>query len=278
MESSFRNLKLISKISHEITSTLDINEVMTLTYENLKEIMDVSYFFITSYNEDTQVAQIIFCIKEGVIIQNNFQIILNNPNSLNAFVIKNKKEIIIDDFELEYTNYMDEFPIARKEDLPTRSVILIPLLFKAKLIGLFSVQSVKSNAFSTIDIEMLRSLSNVLAIAVNNADSFNQLKAAQNKIIKQEKMAALGMIASRVSHEIQNPLNFVNNFSELSQDMVKDLIESVSEEDKNKNAYELIATLQKINEHGKRASAIVKQLQEHSTKGTAHEFFEGKEQ
>ena len=276
MESSLRNLKLISKISHEITSTLDINEVMILTYENLKEIMDVSYFFITSYNEDTQVAQIIFCIKEGVIIQNNFQIILNNPNSLNAFVIKNKKEIIIDDFELEYTNYMDEFPIARKEDLPTRSVILIPLLFKAKLIGLFSVQSVKSNAFSTIDIEMLRSLSNVLAIALNNADSFNQLKAAQNKIIKQEKMAALGMIATRVSHEIQNPLNFVNNFSELSQDMVKDLIESVSAEDKNKNAYELIATLQKINEHGKRASAIVKQLQEHSTKGTSHEFFEGK--
>lgn len=276
MESSFRNLKLISKISHEITSTLDINEVMILTYENLKEIMDVSYFFITSYNEDTQDAQIIFCVKEGIIIQNNFQIILNNPNSLNAFVIKNKKEIIIDDFELEYTNYMDEFPIARKEDLPTRSVILIPLLFKAKLIGLFSVQSVKSNAFSTIDIEMLRSLSNVLAIALNNADSFNQLKAAQNKIIKQEKMAALGMIATRVSHEIQNPLNFVNNFSELSQDMVKDLIESVSAEDKNKNAYELIATLQKINEHGKRASAIVKQLQEHSTKGTSHEFFEGK--
>ncbi|MBK9540748.1 MAG: GAF domain-containing protein [Bacteroidetes bacterium] len=276
MESSLRNLKLISKISHEITSTLDINEVMTLTYENLKEIMDVSYFFITSYNEDTQDAQIIFCVKEGIIIQNNFQIILNNPNSLNAFVIKNKKEIIIDDFELEYTNYMDEFPIARKEDLPTRSVILIPLLFKAKLIGLFSVQSVKSNAFSTIDIEMLRSLSNVLAIALNNADSFNQLKAAQNKIIKQEKMAALGMIATRVSHEIQNPLNFVNNFSELSQDMVKDLIESVSAEDKNKNAYELIATLQKINEHGKRASAIVKQLQEHSTKGTSHEFFEGK--
>ena len=60
MESSFRNLKLISKISHEITSTLDINEVMILTYENLKEIMDVSYFFITSYNEDTQDAQIIF--------------------------------------------------------------------------------------------------------------------------------------------------------------------------------------------------------------------------
>ena len=152
MESSLRNLKLISKISHEITSTLDINEVMILTYENLKEIMDVSYFFITSYNEDTQDAQIIFCVKEGIIIQNNFQIILNNPNSLNAFVIKNKKEIIIDDFELEYTNYMDEFPIARKEDLPTRSVILIPLLFKAKLIGLFSVQSVKSNAFSTIDL------------------------------------------------------------------------------------------------------------------------------
>lgn len=278
MDTSLKNLKIISKISYEITSTLDLNEVMILTYENIKEIMDVSYFFITSHNEDNQAAQIKFCVKEGIIIQNNLQIILDNPNSLNALVIKNKKEIIINDFELEYTNYMAEFPIARKEDLPTRSVILMPLLFKDKIIGLFSVQSVKANAYTTMDIEMLRSLSNVIAIALNNADSFYQLKVAQQKLIEQEKMASFGVMATRLSHEIQNPLNFVNNFSELSQEIVMDVIKSVSEEDKKQNADELIAALQKINEHGKRASTIVKQLQEHSTKGTAHEFFEAKQQ
>lgn len=91
-------------------------------------------------------------------------------------------------------------------------------------------------------------------------------------------MAAFGVMASRVSHEIQNPLNFVNNFSELAQEMVLDVIKSQREEDKKISADMLIANLQKINEHGKRAASIVKQLQEHSVKGTAQEFFETKQQ
>ena len=274
MDTSLKNLKIISKISHEITSTLDLQEVMLLTYENIKSIMDISYFFITSYDEVNFEAKIKFCVKEGIIIENNYLIKLDNPNSLNSFVIKNKNEIVINDFWKEYTKYMSEFPTPREQDLPTRSVVLIPLLFKEKLIGLFSIQSIKPNAYTKIDLEILRSLSNVIAIAINNADSFHKLKIAQQKLVQQEKLASFGKMATRLSHEIQNPLNFVNNFSELSQSMVMDLFESRNGEDNQQNYTELITTLKKINEHGKRASAIIKQLQEHSMKGTAHEFFE----
>jgi two-component system, NtrC family, sensor kinase len=101
-----------------------------------------------------------------------------------------------------------------------------------------------------------------------------KLKAAQEQLIKSEKMAAFGVVATRMAHEIHNPLNFVNNFSQLSQELVIDVLESQSEEDKKQHAELLIANLKKINEHGKRAAGIVKQLEEHSTKGTAHEFFE----
>jgi tetratricopeptide (TPR) repeat protein len=101
-----------------------------------------------------------------------------------------------------------------------------------------------------------------------------QLKEAQSHLIKSEKMAAFGLMASRVSHEIQNPLNFVNNFSELSLEMLTELSSSVSEEDIKVNTILLAKNLQKINEQGKRAAEIIKQLQEHSRKGSAHEFFE----
>jgi tetratricopeptide (TPR) repeat protein len=101
-----------------------------------------------------------------------------------------------------------------------------------------------------------------------------QLKDAQEQLIKSEKMAAFGVMASRLSHEIQNPLNFVNNFSELAQESATDVISSENEEDKKENADILIANLQKINEHAKRAEGIIKQLQEHSNKGTAQQFFE----
>jgi len=103
-----------------------------------------------------------------------------------------------------------------------------------------------------------------------------QLKEAQEQLIKSEKMAAFGVMASRVSHEIQNPLNFVNNFSELSKEMLTDVISSTNEEDKRQNTALLFNNLQKINEQGKRASEIVKQLQEHTRKGSAHEYFEEK--
>jgi len=103
-----------------------------------------------------------------------------------------------------------------------------------------------------------------------------KLKETQAQLVKSEKMAAFGVMASRVSHEIQNPLNFVNNFSDLSQDMVTDVIEASNAEEKKQFAELLIANLRKINEHGKRASTIISQLQEHHMKGTSHEFFEEK--
>jgi tetratricopeptide (TPR) repeat protein len=101
-----------------------------------------------------------------------------------------------------------------------------------------------------------------------------ELKEAQHQLILSEKMAAFGVMASRVSHEIQNPLNFVNNFSSVSKDLVKEVLLTQDEEDRKHCADLLLMNLDKIQEHGKKAAAIVNQLQEHDRKGTAHEFFE----
>lgn len=105
-----------------------------------------------------------------------------------------------------------------------------------------------------------------------------KLKEAQEQLIKSEKMAAFGVMASRVSHEIQNPLNFVNNFSELAEEMVNDIVKSDNEQERKETAKDLLNNLQKIKHHGKRADTIVKLLQEHTKKGTAHEYFEAKQE
>jgi C4-dicarboxylate-specific signal transduction histidine kinase len=104
--------------------------------------------------------------------------------------------------------------------------------------------------------------------------AYKELRTTQEQLVKSEKMAAFGMMATRLSHEILNPLNFVNNFSEMSQEMLEEISDPENVEHHQENIKTLSQTLMKINEHGKRASSIVKELQDHTTRGTAHEFFE----
>ncbi len=98
-------------------------------------------------------------------------------------------------------------------------------------------------------------------------EAFDNLKATQTQLIQSEKMASLGELTAGIAHEIQNPLNFVNNFSEVSNE----LIDEMKEEFRNGETEEGFAiaddikqNLEKIHHHGKRADAIVKGMLDHS--------------
>ncbi|PKP50220.1 MAG: two-component sensor histidine kinase [Bacteroidetes bacterium HGW-Bacteroidetes-1] len=97
--------------------------------------------------------------------------------------------------------------------------------------------------------------------------SLDDLKAAQAQLIQSEKMASLGELTAGIAHEIQNPLNFVNNFSEVSYEMIDEMWEEIEKEDLEESkalAYDVKSNLEKILHHGKRADAIVKGMLQHS--------------
>ena len=100
-----------------------------------------------------------------------------------------------------------------------------------------------------------------------------QLRTTQTQLIQSEKLASLGELTAGIAHEIQNPLNFVNNFSELSVDLAKELKDELKNPEKDWALIEeltndLIQNQDKINHHGKRASNIVKNMLEHSRSST----------
>lgn len=103
-----------------------------------------------------------------------------------------------------------------------------------------------------------------------------KLKEAQEQLIQSEKLAAFGTMATRMAHEIQNPLNFVNNFSEISKQLVDDIKNETATEKEKLEAINLLnGNLEKIYHHGTRASLIIEELQAHHRAGTALNFFQG---
>lgn len=103
--------------------------------------------------------------------------------------------------------------------------------------------------------------------------TLNELRTTQAQLIQSEKMASLGELTAGIAHEIQNPLNFVNNFSEVNAELISELEEEIKKQNRDFNNEEAIINVLKDNEqkiihHGKRAEAIVKGMLLHSRSST----------
>jgi two-component system NtrC family sensor kinase len=141
-------------------------------------------------------------------------------------------------------------------------IIVISLLFSFILYFLFSYRQKQK------DYQLLQTQKE----QINNQNvvlekTLEKLKDTQSQLIHRERMASLGELTAGIAHEIQNPLNFVNNFSEVNKELLlemKNELEKGNTNDAKSIANDIIDNQEKINHHGKRADAIVKGMLQHS--------------
>ncbi|HEX5750923.1 MAG TPA: AAA family ATPase [Archangium sp.] len=176
-----------------------------------------------------------------------------------------------------------------------KSVLCQPILHQKKLVGILYLENeLVSNAFSPQLRQVLELLSAQAAISIENAklyetldsrvkartrelsDALERLKETQRQLVVQEKLASLGMLTSGIAHELKNPLNFVNNFADLSVKLGEELVQEFTgqKERLTPSSYEYLRELVqdlrqnavKIHEHGRRADGIVKAMLQHSSR------------
>jgi signal transduction histidine kinase len=186
----------------------------------------------------------------------------------------------------------DEFPEAqaRARSQGHRTILSVPLLQEGKSIGTITLRRLEVNPFSDKQIALLQTFADQAVIAIGNVRLFEEVQArtrelsksledlrtAQGRLIQTEKLASLGQLTAGIAHEIKNPLNFVNNFAALSSELTDELKEAlkpaVLDETIRAEVDELTGLLKdnlaKVEQHGKRADSIVKNMLLHSREGS----------
>jgi GAF domain-containing protein len=171
-----------------------------------------------------------------------------------------------------------------------RSMLFVPLLRDRKPIGVIAVTRDEPGPFIEHHVQLLQTFADQAVIAIENVRLFDEvqerthelslsldeLRTAQDRLVQTEKLASLGQLTAGIAHEIKNPLNFVNNFSALSSELIDELNELLGSATLDGKAREEIdeltnmlkGNLDKVVQHGKRADSIVKNMLLHSREGS----------
>ena len=257
----------------DLSRKLELNQLLAAVLERAVFLLKVTGGELAIYHEDLKKLEVVASHNLGM---NSGGVFLTPGEGAMGRVAETLEPLIIPDYQV-WEGRSDKYT-----KTTARGVMVVPLLIGNQLVGaLASVHLEEDRHFGHTDLTLLNMFAPLAATAIENARLFNkttrlleeaeqratELKLTQRQLITAEKMASLGELTAGIAHEIQNPLNFVNNFSEVNRELLAEMNDEIDKENYDEVkalAKDITGNEEKINHHGKRADAIVKGMLQHS--------------
>ena len=277
---SVEELRALGEVSQAVNSTLDLETVLSAIVANSVQLSGTeagAIYVFDDLQREFHLRATYGMDLELIDALTQRRIGLDDPNVVQA--LARPERIQVADLRDEAPNEINEITLRAG----FRARLLAPLMRGEDVVGLLVVRRRTPGAFSQNTVDLIKTFAAQSAVAIENARLFRDVEAsledlrtAQDRLVQTQKLASLGQLTAGIAHEIKNPLNFVNNFSGVSAELIDELREALGRmtgDDKTRREIvELSDTLRdnldKIVQHGKRADSIVKNMLLHSREGS----------
>jgi serine phosphatase RsbU (regulator of sigma subunit)/tetratricopeptide (TPR) repeat protein len=210
IEQAYENIKSLSEVGREMTSTLQVNTIVEVAYQYIKGLFPADEFAIGLYDEKS--AQIIFkyYIRNGAKAHYP-NVPIDHPNRISAYCVRKGDEILMRNIHEEHRQYIQDLSDYEQNDLMS-AIVCIPLKVKQKTVGMLNLQSAQTGAYTEQDLPIIRTIGTYLANALVNSSLFEKLEEQKHEIEtnneelrqQQEELLAVNEALALQKEQVEN--------------------------------------------------------------------------